>query len=149
VPAVSIQPADANLEELRREYERFPAFVAPPVLDEEVLGELATVLGTETARVISVFLEDAPKLLERLEQAALEPDFEGLREAAHSLKSSAANLGAMALSHAAKRIELGARTHTLDRPAVAVALLAGEFERARAALRSRQSAFGTFKRAEA
>ena len=31
----------------------------------------------------------------------------------------------------AKRVELGARTGTLDRPAVAVAMIAGEFERAR------------------
>ena len=40
----------------------------------------------------------------------------------------------MALSAAAKRIELGARMETLDRPAVAVAMLTDEFERARAAL---------------
>ena len=58
-------------------------------------------------------------------------------EASHSLKSSSANLGAMALSAAAKRIELGARMETLDRPAVAVAMLTDEFERARAALQMR------------
>jgi len=40
----------------------------------------------------------------------------------------------MALSAAAKRVELGARMQTLDRPAVAVALVASEFERAREAL---------------
>ena len=36
-----------------------------------------------------------------------------------------------------KRIELGARMETLDRPAVAVAMLTDEFERARAALQMR------------
>ncbi|GAB3729943.1 ATP-binding protein [Luteimonas pelagia] len=148
-PADDRAPAPANHPDVFDEdFEQLPD--APPaVLDEEVLGELATVLGAETGRVIAVFLEDAPSLVEKLEQAALEPDFEGLRESAHALKSSAANLGAMALSQAAKRVELGARTGTLDRPAVAVALVAGEFDRARAALRSRQASFGTFRRAEA
>ena len=62
-------------------------------------------------------------LLAQLEAAALAPDCDALREAAHSLKSSSANLGAMALSAAAKRVELGARMQTLDRPAVAVAMV--------------------------
>ena len=60
----------------------------------------------------------------------------GLRDAAHSLKSSSANLGAMSLSAAAKRVELGARERLLERPAVAVALVANEFNRARAALKA-------------
>jgi HPt (histidine-containing phosphotransfer) domain-containing protein len=104
------------------------------VLDLEVLGELRTILGSEVDRLIGVFLESTPQLIARLEAAALEPDFEALSEAAHSLKSSSANLGAMALSAAAKQVELGARTRVLDRPAVAVALVAREFERAREAL---------------
>ncbi|WP_246109231.1 hybrid sensor histidine kinase/response regulator [Vulcaniibacterium gelatinicum] len=108
-----------------------------PVLDPEVLGELYAVVGDEAARIVRVFLEDAPRLLAALERAAAGPDFEALREAAHSLKSSSANLGAMALSAAAKRVELGARMQTLDRPAVAVALVADEFERARTALELR------------
>ncbi|MET0654792.1 MAG: hypothetical protein ABWY94_04370, partial [Pseudoxanthomonas sp.] len=45
-----------------------------------------------------------------------------------------ANVGAMALSTAAKRVELGARAQKLDRPAVAVALVIAEYARARMAL---------------
>jgi signal transduction histidine kinase/CheY-like chemotaxis protein len=105
-----------------------------PVLDREILGELRTVLGAELDKLIDLFLDDTPMLLARLEAAALTPDFNELREAAHSLKSSSANLGAMALSSAAKRVELGARMLTLDRPAVAVAVIATEFARARMAL---------------
>ena len=48
----------------------------------------------------------------------------------YTLKSASANLGAMALSAAAKRIELGARQGVLPRPAVAVAVLESEFRRA-------------------
>lgn len=103
-------------------------------IDLEVLGELRSVLGGEVKQLIHVFLEDAPQLVAKLETAATRPDYPLMYEAAHSLKSSSANLGAMGLSAAAKKIELAARSETLDRPAVAVALLAGEFERARDAL---------------
>jgi signal transduction histidine kinase/CheY-like chemotaxis protein/HPt (histidine-containing phosphotransfer) domain-containing protein len=108
-----------------------------PVLDEETLDELYAVIGADAGRIVTVFLEDAPQLLAQLEQAALTPDLPALRDAAHSLKSSSANLGAMALSQAAKRVELGARMQSLDRPAVAVAMVVDEFERARQALQAR------------
>jgi CheY-like chemotaxis protein len=111
-----------------------PSAAPALVIDREVLGELRSVLGGEVDKLIDLFLDDTPMLLARLEAAALAPDFEELREAAHSLKSSSANLGAMALSAAAKRVELGARLRTIDRPAVAVALIASEFARARTAL---------------
>jgi HPt (histidine-containing phosphotransfer) domain-containing protein len=108
--------------------------VGAPVLDHAILGELRSVLGAELDKLIDLFLDDTPLLIARLEAAALAPDFNELREAAHSLKSSSANLGAMSLSAAAKRVELGARMLTLDRPAVSVALIASEFARARMAL---------------
>lgn len=106
------------------------------MIDKDILDELRLVLGADLDKLIDLFLDDTPMLLARLEAAALMPDYDELREAAHSLKSSSANLGAMALSAAAKRVELGARMQTLDRPAVAVALIAIEFARARMALLS-------------
>ncbi|VXA91902.1 Hybrid sensor histidine kinase/response regulator [Luteimonas sp. 9C] len=107
----------------------------PPVIDHEVLDDLRTVLGDEVDRLIDVFLDDTPRLLAALENAVDGPDYDGLREAAHSLKSSSANLGAMSLSAAARRIEAGARERSLERPAVAVALVSNEFARARRMLR--------------
>ncbi len=110
------------------------AAAARPVFDATILDELRAVLGDETDQIVRVFLEDAPRLVARLESAAVTPDYDELREAAHTLKSSSANVGALALSDQAKRIELGARTRTLDRPAVAVALLLADYVRARSAL---------------
>ena len=110
-----------------------PMQAAGPI-DLEVIDELRAVLGDEVRHLIQVFLDDAPSLIAKLETAATRPDYPLLYEAAHSLKSSSANLGAMQLSAAARKIELAARSEALDRPAVAVALLAGEFERARDAL---------------
>jgi signal transduction histidine kinase/CheY-like chemotaxis protein/HPt (histidine-containing phosphotransfer) domain-containing protein len=105
-----------------------------PVLDHNMLDELREIAGDETARIIGLFLEDAPRLIARLESASTVPDLEAMRDAAHTLKSSSANVGAMALSTAAKRVELGARALKLDRPAVAVALVIAEYARARMAL---------------
>ncbi|QDQ74797.1 response regulator [Pseudoluteimonas lycopersici] len=133
-PPVAAAPLEAAIA---------PASIAPPpaspaseaapsvTIDDEVLEELRAVLGGELDRLIRVFLDDAPRQIAALEEAAVAPDFEALREHAHSLKSSSANLGAMQLSAAAKRVELGARTGTLDRPAVEVAKIAWEFKRAR------------------
>jgi HPt (histidine-containing phosphotransfer) domain-containing protein len=101
---------------------------------------LRLALGSEVEQLINMFLDDTPMLIARLEAAALAPDMDMLREVAHSLKSSSANLGAMALSGAAKRVEVGVRTGTLDRPAVAVAMVSSEFTRACEALRALNTA---------
>jgi CheY-like chemotaxis protein len=105
-----------------------------PVLDHSMLDELQEIAGDETVRIVGLFLEDAPRLIARLEAASTVPDLDAMRDAAHTLKSSSANVGAMALSTAAKRVELGARAQKLDRPAVAVALVIAEYARARMAL---------------
>ncbi len=105
-----------------------------PVLDQTMLEELREIAGDETTRIITIFLEDAPRLIGTLERAAAIPDLDAMRDAAHTLKSSSANVGAMALSAAAKRVELGARARKLERPAVAVALVIAEYARARMAL---------------
>ncbi len=111
-----------------------------PVLDTSVLDELREVIGTETARIVGVFLDDTPGVIRQLQEASLHEDMGQLRELAHSLKSAAANVGAMALSATARRVELGARAGTLERPAVAVALVIAEFARARLALSGYQNA---------
>lgn len=108
--------------------------VTQPVLDREVLDELRAVIGDTAIQIISVFLEDAPALVQQLQQAAQGGDEARLQAVAHSLKSSSANVGALSLSAVAQRIEHEARSGSLQRPAVAVALLVAEFARARVAL---------------
>lgn len=110
------------------------------VLDPAVLDELQEVIGPETAHIIRVFLDDTPPLIRQLQDASVAGDLEHLRNLAHSLKSASANVGAMALSMAALRIEQDARGGSLERPAVAVALLVAEFARARIALAGYESA---------
>ena len=91
-------------------------------------------MGAEYQGLIKLFLEDAPLHIQKLQAAAAVEDIAAMVAPAHTLKSSSANLGAMALSAVAKRIELGARTQSLAKPTLAVLMLENEFRRARAAL---------------
>ncbi len=126
-PMQAAPPAHAPSEDIAQT-------ATPPVLDREVLDELREIAGSETANIIDVFLDDTAPLVRKLQEAAVAPDLDQLRELAHSLKSASANVGAMALSAAARRVELAARSGLLDRPAVMVALIIAEFARARFAL---------------
>ncbi|HFL1971376.1 TPA: ATP-binding protein [Stenotrophomonas maltophilia] len=105
-----------------------------PVLDRDVLDELHAVIGDTAFQIITVFLDDAPAMVQQLQQAAQGSDEPRLQAIAHSLKSSSANVGALSLSAVAQRIEHEARSGSLQRPAVAVALLVAEFARSRVAL---------------
>ena len=104
-----------------------------PILAMDVLQELEAVMGNEYLSLIKLFLEDAPKQIQQLEQAAAENNIHGMIAPAHTLKSSSANLGALALSAIAKRIEIGARGNVLNRPTVAVLMLEAEYKKAQAA----------------
>lgn len=110
---------------------------SPPVLNAGVLDELREVLGSEVDKIIAVYLEDAPRLIAQLERAAVSGDPIALRVAAHTLKSSSANVGATTLSDAARDLEHGARDGTLTQPASAVARIVGEYAQVRAALQAK------------
>jgi signal transduction histidine kinase/CheY-like chemotaxis protein/HPt (histidine-containing phosphotransfer) domain-containing protein len=101
-----------------------------PAINESIVNELIDVMGSEFTSLVRVYLEDTPKNLHILAAAADRGDVQGMIAPAHSLKSTSANLGAMALSDVAKLIEHGARAGTL-RDSAGMARQAGiEFRRA-------------------
>jgi HPt (histidine-containing phosphotransfer) domain-containing protein len=76
----------------------------PPHLDRDVLARLSAAIGARAlAEVVALFLTEAPR---RIEQAR---DPERAILALHSLKSSAAMLGARQLEHTALELERAAR----------------------------------------
>jgi signal transduction histidine kinase/CheY-like chemotaxis protein/HPt (histidine-containing phosphotransfer) domain-containing protein len=127
-------PAAPRPEPMSAEHRPDTPVTPPPVLAADVVDELRAVMGNEYLSLVRLFLEDAPTHVQALEAAAAANDMSRMIAPAHTLKSASANLGAMALSAAAKRIELGARQGVLPRPAVAVAVLESEFRRASQAL---------------
>jgi signal transduction histidine kinase/CheY-like chemotaxis protein/HPt (histidine-containing phosphotransfer) domain-containing protein len=108
---------------------------AGPVLNREIVDDLREIMGEEFVALVRVFLEDAPGALQKLERAAASSDIDALVGPAHSLKSTSANLGALALSDIARTIEHGARQRNLADPLREVAALGQEFRRVEAALR--------------
>lgn len=83
------------------------------VLDPTALANLAAMSRpgrpSVLVRVVELFLEDAPGLVATLSEASQTGDLEAVRMAAHSLKSSAAYVGATELSFSAAEIERAAR----------------------------------------
>lgn len=86
--------------------------------------------------IVGIFLEDTPQRLDELEQSRAAGDVTRFARAAHSIKGSSSNLGAVALRAAAEKLEHHARSEGLDGIAVHTAAVRGEFERAQAALKA-------------
>jgi len=133
VPPMSIEN-ESNTAIGHAPAQALPEPINAPVLEREVLDELFEIAGDEINAIIEVFLAETPRMVQQLQDAASISDVPRMGELAHSLKSSSANLGALALSEAARRLEHEARSDTLQRPAVMVALVVAEFARVRVAL---------------
>ena len=111
-----------------------------PALDEGIVRDLLDVMGSEFADLVKVYLEDAPRAVAQILMAAERNQVEALIAPSHSLKSTSANLGALALSELSKRIEHGARKGELGDPKPLAIQLRGEFERVAAELKRLLSA---------
>ncbi len=64
-------------------------------------------------KIIGIFLDNSPQLLDAIKTASATNDAQALRAAAHSLKSNAANLGALRLAEICKELEHMGRNNTL------------------------------------
>lgn len=80
------------------------------------LQQSLTAMGENAAESLRLLLEiyeaDAPNLLADIRQAIADGDFDGLRFAAHSLKSSSATLGASRLATLCQQLEYQARAQS-------------------------------------
>ncbi len=85
-------------------------------------------------QVVGLFLESTPPLLHDIEAGLSRGELDRVRVAAHTLKSSAANLGAAVLSDMARRLELAARAGALGPDLPSFPELKDEFDAACRAL---------------
>jgi CheY-like chemotaxis protein len=90
------------------------ATTTQPVFSPEVLAALPMVAdGSQPGygdMVLAMYLKSLPKLLAQIQQAASTGDAHGALHAVHSLKSSSAAVGALAMSACAASIESQLRT---------------------------------------
>ena len=86
--------------------------------------------------IAGIFFEDTPQRLAELDQSLAAGDLSKFTRAAHSIKGSSSNLGAMALRAAAEKLEHQARSSGLAEVGPLVNDVKAEFDRAHAALTS-------------
>jgi histidine phosphotransfer protein HptB len=84
--------------------------------------------------IAGIFFEDTPQRIAELDQSLASGDLSKFTRAAHSIKGSSSNLGAMALRAAAEKLEQHAVTHGLADVAALLAGVKAEFGRAQAEL---------------
>jgi signal transduction histidine kinase/CheY-like chemotaxis protein len=128
-PAPRANEADASVQ---------VAEAAEPVLDARVLDDLRGRFGADAramlANLIQVYLENSQRLIDVLGPALADRDASALFHAAHTLKSSSANIGVMRLSGVAREMEMAARGNRLDGLDASVTRMRQEFDEARQAL---------------
>ena len=80
------------------------------VLEEHCLNRLRAIQRPGQPdlikRIAALYLQDAPSLVRSIQDSIQEDDGKALRLAAHSLKSSSANLGALSLADTCKTLEI-------------------------------------------
>lgn len=111
----------------------------PGVLDPAVLDHLRKltppgepdVLG----EILTTFLDDVPRRIERLHAALAAGDAAGVQRAAHSLKGSSGNIGAHALYETARRLDELGTAGDLAAAVSAIDELAGEYAKVEAEIR--------------
>lgn len=109
------------------------------VIDSSAITNLITILGKDAVnllpQLINVYIDDAGRLQAAAEDAIKKDRRDDLRRAAHTLKSTSANLGATALSSLCNELEMLARSGEIHGSEELLSKIKTEFERVRADLR--------------
>ena len=139
------------LEGLRADDEVIPA--VPVVAAAERTGAVLDVRALEQiralqqpgspdllAKVIALYLDSSTRLTEQIRTALEAGDADGLRLAAHALKSSSGNVGATGLADIAKQLEAYGREQQLDAARPLVTQMAEEQQRVVDALLAERAA---------
>jgi len=109
---------------------------AAAAIDPQKFAEFKETMGADfIGEVIAVFNEDAPELLQNMEQALAVKDGELFRRAAHSLKSNSASFGAVTLAELARELEMMGKEGRLAEAAEKVRRAAAEYQRVQQALK--------------
>lgn len=109
---------------------------AGPALDRRTLEELKEIMEDEFDDLVQTFLKDAPLLIYEIRDGIQARDTEAVWHAAHALKSSSANLGALQLPVLAKELELLAKAGQRSGSVELLKQMAEEFKRVRRGLRA-------------
>ena len=87
------------------------------VIDRSALDAIRSIQSDAApdllVQVVRIYFESAPALIAKLREGFVALDYDAIRTAAHTLKSSSANVGANALAQLCKQLELAARAGSI------------------------------------
>lgn len=111
----------------------------PLIIDPQAIENLRALTPGDNdeflREIVGIFLEDTPQRIAELDQSLTGNDPSRFTRAAHSIKGSSSNLGAMALRAVAERLEHQSKQNGLTGLEPLIAELKSEFARADAELR--------------
>jgi HPt (histidine-containing phosphotransfer) domain-containing protein len=138
LPLFKVEAASIGLKRASSEQERVPGPVAQGPLDRKALDRIRALQRKgepdTLARVAALYLDASPRLLGSIQAAITESDGAKLRNAAHSLKSCSASLGAEALAAMCKELEERGRKEDFANVQIVLSLLESEYAAVRHAL---------------
>lgn len=106
-----------------------------PVVDRSAIQRLGRIGGQDLVRrMLELYLANGAERVHTLSGCAGEGDVQGVERAAHTMKSSAGNVGAVRLQRLAERVEAAAAEGVIDRSLVTQLL--HEFEESTRVLRT-------------
>jgi signal transduction histidine kinase/CheY-like chemotaxis protein len=120
-----------------------PMSETPGELDPKALDQLLEVIGGDREalkELVQSFLDEGPDLVNRLRGAVEVNDAEALRRAAHTLKGSATDFGALTLASLCREIEAMGRASEVGAAANKVLEAAHEYQKAEIGLKNILSA---------
>ena len=109
-----------------------------PIIDPQAIENLRALTPDDNdeflREIAGIFLEDTPQRIAELEQSLAAGDGPKFTRAAHSIKGSSSNLGAMALRASAEKLEHHSQKSGLHDVSTMIAAVKTEFARAKAEL---------------
>jgi len=109
-----------------------------PVIDPQAIENLRSLNPGDNDEFLreltQIFLEDTPQRIAELEQSLASGDAARFTRAAHSIKGSATNMGAMLLRGAAEKLEMHSRKEGMVAVDEMIGSIRQEFARAKAGL---------------
>ena len=124
--------------DVRAEYPTGESAPQTTILDQTALKQVKDTLGKQAEtmfqKLLQDFFDDGVRLLVDARRALDEKNFPDLRRAAHTLKSTSATFGAMALSAVSRELEQLARQETLEGASELIEQAEREYKQAKAEL---------------
>lgn len=104
-------------------------------LDMQLISDLKELMEDEFPSLVEIYLHDSVDRMQQIEAAVTAADGDKVRHAAHSLKGSSSNIGAVELVTLCQKLEEMGKANQLDAATAQVTLIQSELAHVHQALK--------------